>query len=352
MIATNLRCETAKASHLCIHSAATVLSRDSNEDGISLGGTYKNGAREFWFFGRVNQIPGDMYLLSLFVNFRQAGTITIFIPNIPNILIKKIVLKNAETYCLLRGPTQDYRYQSSEENDSVFIRTFCFTRDDLRKLGTFPLLVPFSIKEYDFPKINLDFVKNIKLEYSIKTSEAMYERRETEGAFVIQTATHKEYPMHLSVAAAHSPVFMDISKENKNTYFLNMDDEYAELLIGFLYTGTADNMRPDQVTKVLELANMLKLPGFSKLAEIIMTMSLTEDNAVDTAIQAKQNNLPQISDIVFHFMKHNPAILISDSIKYLNDIDLIRSMLQGIVKPCDCHEDDNDFTCQVLDCPY
>lgn len=241
----------------------------------TIGGTYNNEKKEFWFFGSTSLSHGNNYLLKLFVVSQREVRYSLFLPKIGHYLTDQIKVNEAENYSEITGPIKEYMFTTSKKDEIVFIKAFCFTKDDVQSLKNYPLLLPCAIKIHTTNQVHPEIISKIKFQYTVQLNEALYKTR-SEGDFILESATHKKYPVHLFVAAAHSPVLREVIKSKQKSFFLNLNDDDVEMIVGFLYNGSIENLTSKNAPKVLMLADMLEMPGMIKLAQIALSSDINK----------------------------------------------------------------------------
>lgn len=336
-ITTYFKCQTKEASHLCIYSLGSKLAISTGDHGFPIGSTYDNDTEQFWFIGGLTMSLEESYLLNLFIVLHNYSKFSLFLPKFRNYLSNSIAINEAEECAMITGPTKEFKFIKSMKDVPIYVTTFFFTKNDMLKIGLHPLLVPCSIQMHTCINIHPFTAKKLQLKFIIECNAKLYEKRAT-GDFIIKSATGKEHHLHVFVAAARSSLFMNMIKQKQKIFILNDSDENIEMLIYFLYNGNIKNIASAKPAKMFEFGEMFALTGLIKLGEAISCINLSVETAVESAKHAKRFNLDKLSQMSLHFIKHHPKLLMSSGIQRLNDIDLVRVMLQYVGNPCLCDE--------------
>lgn len=315
-------CQTADASKLCIYDACNKL----NENGdYHIGGTYADTDPEFWFYFTTTYCHGNNRLLNLFVCHRKPGNFSIQVSN-SNELTQKSIPDEDVPYLLLPNTlTTGNIFKSTKPNQNYFIKTFCFSRD----LSTFntssTLIIPIKINVN--PKFVLDenIVKSIKLQHDLSALLTKQEKTD----FVLESMTHKQFPTHKILLAAHSPVLRNMIKNAKLTsLFIDISDNDMELLLEFIYTGTIKNVMTQDCMKLLEIADRFQLRPLFMLTQHVIGDQINVTNAVEMAVIAKKYNLDELQNKVFDFIIKNPEVMKTDAWMNLKDVELTKYLFQ------------------------
>lgn len=325
-VTTVSQCETDKVTHLCIPSPSTSLSRESE---LSIGGTINNNNIDFWFFCTTSVCHGGNSLLSLFVIARTDKRFSLNLPKNGHDLTNQ--MNFFAKWSEITGPTKKYHFATSRKDELFFVKTYRFTKEELLMLKEYPLLLPCAIKVTDSYRVHPDILIQLKLQYTDQANTALYRARH-EGDFVIESRSRTKFPVHLVVAAAHSSILREAIRSNNKSYSIDLPDEEVEILIEYLYKGSIENMSLGNAPNIIKLGHIMKLPGLLELGEIVLSSEINAGNAVELAVLAKKYHLQGLSLKVLDYIKQNPQLLFSSSIESLDDVDLMRSMLQHIGK--------------------
>lgn len=314
------KCQTNDASKLCVHDVLTKLKEDGDFD---IGGTYSELEPEFWFFFTTSVCHGGNHLLNLFVCLRKTGSFAIDVAS-SNELTQKVDPEDDVPHLLLPEPMTHYTFRSTKPNKNFFIKTYCFKKLD-RFNQSCTLFIPVKITVNPKCVLNINVVKSIKLQHDL--SGLLTKQEATD--FVLESATHKKYPTHKILLAAHSPVLRNILKNSELTsMFIDISDNDMELLIQFIYTGTIKDVLKQDCLKLLEIADKFQLTQLFTLTQHVIGDQINVNNAVEMAVIAKKYRLEDLQKRVFSYIAKNPKVMETKAWNDLTDVELTKYLFR------------------------
>lgn len=321
-ISTINYCETSEATHLTLFDAGAKL-RQSGE--YNIGGTYSDGEPELWFYFTTSYCHGVNYLLNLFFCQRKAGSYAIQVSDSNEVLNKPMNDENITHLMLPKVFSRTYTFKSVKPDQHHYIKTFCIDRDMSKYGPVCTLVIPIIITVNPVSLLNENIMKYIKLQHDL--SGLLTKQEKTD--FVLESVTHKQFPTHKILLAAHSPVLRDMIKNAKlKSLFIDISDNDVELLIEFIYTGTIKNIMQHHCSKLLEIADKFQLKALFLLTQYVVRGQINVDNAVEMAIVAKKYNLEELQNKVFDFIIKNPEVMKTEAWLNLKDVELTKFLFQ------------------------
>lgn len=314
------RCQTNDATKLCVYDALSKLKEDGDFD---IGGTYADTEPEFWFFYTTSVCHGGNHLLNLFVCHRKTGSFSIDVSTSNN-LTQRVEPEDDVPHLLLAETMNKYTFKSTKQNKNFFIKTFCFKNLE-RFNQSCTLFIPIKITVNPKFLLNVNVVKCIKLQHDLS---GLLTKQETTD-FVLESATHKKFPTHKILLAAHSPVLRNMLKNSELTsMFIDISDNDMELLLQFIYTGTIKDVMKQDCLKLLEIADKFQLTQLFTLTQHVIGDQITVNNAVEMAVIAKKYKLEDLQKKVFAYIAKNPKVLETEAWNDLTDVELTKYLFR------------------------
>lgn len=314
------KCKTSEATNLCVYDALSKLNDNGEFD---IGGTYTDSPSqpEFWFFYTTSVCHGGNHLLNLFVCHRKTGSFAIDISN-SNELTQKV--GDDVPHLLIPYTMANYTFKSTKPNQNFFIKTFCFKRLE-RFNQSCTLFIPIKITVNPKFVLNVNVVKSIKLQHDLS---GLLTKQETTD-FVLESASHKKFPTHKILLAAHSPVLRNMLKNSDvSSMFIDITDNDMELLLQFIYTGTIKDVMKQDCLKLLEIADKFQLTQLFTLTQHVIGDQINVNNAVEMAVIAKKYKLEDLQKKVFAYIANNPKVLETDAWNDLTDVELTKYLFR------------------------
>ncbi|CAB3259266.1 unnamed protein product [Arctia plantaginis] len=278
-------CQTTEATKLCIYEACKKL-KDSDE--FHIGGTYSGTEPEFWFHYTTSYCHGNNHLLNLFVYHRKAGNFSVQVSDSNQLTLKKVLEDDVPHVELPSTLTASKIFRSTKPNQNYYLKTYCFNKelDSFNPSST--LIIPIKIVVDPKYVLNENIVNSMKLQHDLSALLTKQEKTD----FTLESATHKQFPTHKILLAAHSSVLRNMIKSSKlKSLFIDISDNDMELLLEFIYTGTIKNVMKQDCLKLLEIADKFQLKPLFMLTQHTIGDQITIGNAVEVAVIAK-NTLP------------------------------------------------------------
>lgn len=301
-----MHCQSKDAKKLCIHDPIYKLKHSKLYD---IGGTYTYGKSDLWFYMTTWTVSENSFLLNLFVQTRKMCDVSITVS--------------------FNGVTSTKILKNRKDNQNHHLKTFCITTEELNQMSDFIIFVPISIDMHPSQVLNPDVIRSMKLNFSL--CQHLLENEKMD--FVLKSASGKEYPIHKLLLAAHSSVLREIVKDpSKSSACLDITDEDMELLIGFLYVGTINDIQKKDCMRLQEVAAKFQLSNLFLLAQYAISHQINSENAVNIALIAKKYNLEKLWSKVCSFIKRNPDVMETDGWKSLDDVELAKQLCTFFVK--------------------
>ena len=314
------KCQTNEATKLCVHDALSKLKDDGDFD---IGGTYVNHEPEFWFFYTTSMGHGGNHLLNLFVCHRKVGPFAIDVSN-SNELTQKVAPEDDVPHLLLPQTMTKFSFRSTKPNKNFYIKTYCFKHLE-RFNQSCTLFIPVKITVNPKFVLNSCVVKSIKLQHDL--SDLLRKQETTD--FVIESATHKKFPTHKILLAAHSPVLRNMLKNAElSSMFIDISDYDVELLLQFIYTGTIKDVMQQDCLKLLEIADKFQLTQLFTLTQHVIGNQINVNNAVEMAVIAKKYKLEDLMKRVFSYIAKNPKVMETPAWNDLTDVELTKYLFR------------------------
>lgn len=311
------RCNTNDARRLCIFDSFYKFYMEGSYD---IGGCYMDDKPDLWFYYTTTVCPEQVYLINLFVCHRRTGSFALGISNSNELSYQ--MLNDCKTAKLPDTLTW-YRFQSSQEDQSHYVKTFSFNCQQKNNLQNTFLYIPVSITMQPTFSLNSELIESIKLEHnSMKISSL--ERED----FVLISANGTKYPVHKIIVAAHSTILREMMKESTSALHLDEVDNEVELLIQYVYTGIVKDISNRDIIKLFEIAHKYELTPLFNVTKYLIGKKIDVNNAVDVALLAKKYNLEELQAKVFDFIKKYPDVLNTEGWKKLNDVELAKSLFR------------------------
>ncbi|XP_068628876.1 protein roadkill-like [Battus philenor] len=318
------KCETAKAKSLSVFDIGNKLKTEGH---YSIGGTYFEGESDLWFYYSTSVCPGHQYLLDLFVCHRRPGIISVGVSNSSDLTHRENV--NGITCSLLPKSLTWKLLKANEANENSFIKTFCFSIDDVVKMKNNTLCIALSIDMKPKELVLDDIINRVKLQHNF--SDINNDKKDYE----LVSSSGKIYKIHKIILATHSNVFRSMLKEEKrkkDSMVINMSDNDLELLIEYLYTGTIKNLVKQNCQQLLDIADMFQLKKLFLLIECAINNQLSVENAVDFALLSERYKLSNVQTNIFKFIKEHPQVFKSEAWMGLNNVSLTKKLLEFSVE--------------------
>ncbi|GBP08275.1 TD and POZ domain-containing protein 5 [Eumeta japonica] len=271
-VTTLNKCETENARKLYIFDIATKLRSPGTYD---IGGTYAEHP-EFWFLFKTSFCPGKNYLLSLFVCHRVPGPFYIGVSSTNSLTFRKAT-DVGEKSCLTSNLAW-HMFKNEQKDTYFYIKTFCFSEDDIKSLEDKRLCIALRIKDKMPLKLLPDIIKKIKLQHDF--GELLTKPDKTD--FVLISSSGSKFPTHKIILVAHSPVLRELIKSTTSSSLeLDITDEDMTVLLQFMYTGTIKDLASHDGTKLLNLAEKYGLKTmFALMQHTISTGAQSANIAV------------------------------------------------------------------------
>ncbi|XP_053601925.1 uncharacterized protein LOC128670353 [Plodia interpunctella] len=305
VISVHLQCQSTDAKRLCIHDFKQKYMSDNHYD---LGGTYTGSESDLWFYITTTTFAEKGHLINLFVCHRKVGVVVITVT--------------------LNGVTNSHIFKSNKPNENYHLKTFSVTEELIASTNENVLFIPVTVEIEPAQLVDPEVIKKIKNDNSL--GEKL---RIKNTDFVLESISGTQYAVHKLVLCAHSPVLRELVKSSaKTSAFLDISDEYMNLLIQFLYTGTVTDVHKTECMRLQELACKFELSNLFLLAQHYICDQINVENAVDIAVLAKKYNLDKLWEKVCTFIQENPAVLSTEKWKAVDDIDLAKNICATLVK--------------------
>ncbi|XP_045770449.1 uncharacterized protein LOC123870976 [Maniola jurtina] len=322
-------CFTDQAQRLCIFDLAVKL---TNNDHYDIGGTYKQKANiksELWFYCTTSVCPQSNYILNIFACYRNEGTVSIGISDTST--IKKIRIYEDDdglsTYCTLPETLCWKTYKSCERDESHHVKSFCFSKEDLKLLQKHTLCIPIKIKINTACVVDKETLQRIKRNHNLSK---LFKRQE-DTDFVLESTSGKKFEVHKILLGAHSLILRNILKDSSSdSLVLDINDDGMERLLEYIYTGSVKDISEHNWCQLIELANKFKLDNLFKETEYAISQQFSVTNAVDIAVMSEKYKLETIQQKVFEFIRSHPQVLETDGWKNLNDVALTKKLFKEI----------------------
>ncbi|XP_034828097.1 uncharacterized protein [Maniola hyperantus] len=323
-------CFTDQAQRLCIFDLAVKL---TNSDHYDIGGTYKqksNTKSELWFYCTTSVCPQNNYILSIFACYRNEGSVSIGISDTST--IKKIRIYGDDddglsTYCTLPETLCWKTYKSCELDESHHVKSFCFSKEDLKLLNKQILCIPIKIKINTACVVDKETLQRIKRNHNL----SKLFKREEDTDFVLESTSGKKYEVHKILLGAHSLILRNILKDSPSgSLVLDINDDRMERLLEYIYTGSVKDISEHNWCQLIELANKFKLDNLFKETEYAISQQFSVTNAVDIAVMSEKYKLETIQQKVFEFIRSHPQVLDTDGWNNLNNVALTKKLFKEI----------------------
>lgn len=296
--------------------------KHDRDEVYDIGGSYTNTENDLWFYFSTAVCPGRNYLLNLFVRHKRSGNFSITISDSNQLIHHKKTEQSS-----LPPPSVEYAFTSPKSDEAHYIKTFCFSSEDLKQMEDNILCIGISINMEPNRILSYDVIKRIKLSHDF--GELLMKPVNTD--FVLLSASQASFRTHKIVLAAHSPVLRGLIESSKsNSEFIDISDKDMELLLEFLYTGTIKDVLKQDCLKLLEIASRFQLDNMFLLIQYALREQITIDTAIDIAILAEKYKLDHLQHKVFDFVRNNLEVLMSDGWKNLSDVNLAKKLFQYI----------------------
>lgn len=235
-------------------------------------------------------------------------------------------------------PTHEaYTFHSKTKDENIYLKTYTFTKKEIDSLEKHILLLPIKITVNTQFSLSDDVVRTIK-NYHNSTGILA---RDSNTNYTIESLSGQIFGVHKILLAASSPVLLNLIKTNENSLKLDLDDSNIEILLEFLYTGAVINTTNVNHLNALELAEKFQFSEMSAWIQDVICKDINVNNAVDVAVLAKKLQKQKMSEIVFAFIKKHPEVLNTDAWKKIDDVLLIKSLLNYLHDP-DQHVQQDD----------
>lgn len=250
------KCQTSEARRIVIYNL--LLKVISNVRHI--GGTYTKDVPDLWFYYSLSACSEGNFLLSLFACHRSAGVFSIGISKASEFTQKSDSLQSLYLSEILTWQT----YVSAKANENHYIKTFKLNIRDMEPLENKSLCIPIKIETSCQQILNNDFIKQIKLKHDF--GDIFTKQENTD--FVLESNTKRQFPVHKSILAAHSPVLRELIKHSSSkTIYIDISDRDMELLLQFIYTGTIKDVLQFDCLTLMEIASKFQLKSLFLLAQ-------------------------------------------------------------------------------------
>ncbi|XP_061709650.1 uncharacterized protein LOC133519628 [Cydia pomonella] len=311
--------QTTSAKHLCIYDIFNKLQRYGEYD---IGGTFTDNEPDLWFYFNTSFCPGNKCLLNLFVCLRKVGSFSIGISKSPEVTHGPVTA-NSPGRSYLPYEFKWQVFKSNQPDEKYFVKTYCFTPKNLE--GRI-LCIPIVIKTDPASPFNMDLIKQIKLNHDF--GELLSKQEKTN--YIIESASRKQYQVHKIILAAHSPLLRNKVKNDTNSLFLDINDNDMELLLQFLYTGTIKDILRQDCINLLDIAGKFELGNLFFLVQYAIAEQINVANCMEIALISERYNLEKLQTTVFQFIKENSEVYETEGWKNLNDVNLIKKMIQYV----------------------
>ncbi|XP_052739272.1 uncharacterized protein LOC112051117 [Bicyclus anynana] len=322
-------CYTAEAQRLCI---LDVVKKLNNSDHYDIGGTYcihnSNIQSELWFYCTTSILPHGNCLLNIFFCDRQGRSVSIGISD-ANTITKKTIYCNdtVSTQVRLSSTLCWKTFKSNEREESHLLKTYCFSKENVRSLDKQILCIPIEIKINEASVVDRGTMLRIKKNHDLSD---LFKRGEYTD-YTLESSSGMKYEVHKLLLATHSSVLRNMLKNsNADSLRLNIDDKGMEQFLEYIYTGSVKDILDHNWSQLIELADQFKLDKLFKEAENAITEQICVKNAIDVAVLSEKYKLVGIQRKVFEFIKAHPEVLETDGWKHLADIDLTKKLFQQV----------------------
>lgn len=314
-VSTLYKCTTKQATKLCVFDIKNKL---NCEDRYDIGCTYTAEQEpEFWFYYTTSPCPNQNYLLNLFVTRKAPGNFSIGISESYRMGPE---VTQTQTSLTLSESLNWHSFCSASNNDSHYIKTFCFSKEEFENLDRLILFIPISIQADAKVILSDDVINSIKLQHDMGALLAKTDKSD----FVLISSSKREFPVHRIILAAHSPILRDLMKENSESLVVDITDNDMELFLQFIYMGTVKNVLKQDCKQLLNIAKKFEVQALFLLAQHVIGDTVDVDNAVDIAILAKKYKLDDLLSKVCDFIADHPEVTNTKGWKNLDDVELTK----------------------------
>ncbi|XP_039751899.1 uncharacterized protein LOC120627859 [Pararge aegeria] len=324
-------CLTTDAKRLCIFDLSLKLTRADHYD---IGGTYYHDLKqikpELWFYYTTSVCPQSNFLLNLFFSFRKGGFASIGISE-SNTITKQKHSGEAKLQNLTLSENLFWKaFKSNEKQESHHLKTYCFTKQDLKVLVKQTFCIPIRIKiSNNMSVVDADVLLRIKRSHNLSS---LFKRQE-DTDFILESMSGTKYQVHkILLAAVSSALRGKLKESNGVSLFLDIDDCAMEQFLEYIYTGTVTNIVQDNWCQLIELANQFNLNKLFEEVEIAIIQQISIDNAIAIALMSEKYKLDKIQKRILDFIRSEPKVLDSEGWNNLNDVQLTKKWLKELYR--------------------